>query len=262
MIYCKKTEISYLSLCLLFFLLTLFPRVTLADELRVAVASNFYSTIKVIAEKFELKTASSSGQQHKVILIPGSSGKHYAQIINGAPFEIFFSADTERARLLEQAERTEPGTRFTYAQGKLILWSPIDNYVDLNGEALISKDFRYLAIANPKLAPYGKAAEEVLKSLNIWTGLGRRLVRGENIAQTFQFVSSGNAKLGFVAYSQIKSPDLFISGSFWEVPQSIYSPIEQQAVLLRDSALAREFLSFVKSEESLSIIYESGYGLP
>jgi len=258
----QKAEINYLSLCLLFFLLTLFPRVLLAEELRVAVASNFYSTIKAIAEQFELKTADSSDQQHKVILIPGSSGKHYAQIINGAPFDIFFSADTERARLLEQSERAESGTRFTYALGKLILWSSMDNYVDLKGDVLKSKDFRYLAIANPKLAPYGKAAEEVLKSLNIWTDLGGRIVRGENIAQTFQFVSSGNAKLGFVAYSQIKSLDLSISGSFWEVPQSIYSPIEQQAVLLRDSALAREFLSFVKSDESLSIIYESGYGLP
>ena len=258
----QKAEINLLSLCFLSFLLALFPRVSLADELRVAVASNFYSTIKVIAEQFELKTTNSSGQQHKVILIPGSSGKHYAQIINGAPFDIFFSADTERARLLEQSERTESGTRFTYALGKLILWSSMDNYVDLKGEVLKSKDFRYLAIANPKLAPYGKAAEEVLKSLNIWTDLGGRLVRGENIAQTFQFVSSGNAKLGFVAYSQIKSPNLSINGSFWEVPQSIYRPIEQQAVLLRDSALAREFLSFVKSDESLSIIYESGYGLP
>jgi molybdate transport system substrate-binding protein len=258
----QKAEINFLSLCFLSFLLALFPRVSLADELRVAVASNFYSTIKVIAEQFELKTTNSSGQQHKVILIPGSSGKHYAQIINGAPFDIFFSADTERARLLEQSERAESGTRFTYALGKLILWSPMDNYVDLKGEVLKSKDFRYLAIANPKLAPYGKAAEEVLKSLNIWTDLGGRIVRGENIAQTFQFVSSGNAKLGFVAHSQIKSSDLSISGSFWEVPQSIYRPIEQQAVLLRDSALAREFLSFVKSTESLSIIYESGYGLP
>ena len=258
----QKAEINFLSLCFLSFLLALFPRVSLADELRVAVASNFYSTIKVIAEQFELKTTNSSGQQHKVILIPGSSGKHYAQIINGAPFDIFFSADTERARLLEQSERAESGTRFTYALGKLILWSSMDNYVDLKGEVLKSKDFRYLAIANPKLAPYGKAAEEVLKSLNIWTVLGGRIVRGENIAQTFQFVSSGNAKLGFVAHSQIKSSDLSISGSFWEVPQSIYRPIEQQAVLLRDSSLAREFLSFVKSDESLSIIYESGYGLP
>ena len=261
-IFLQKAEINLLSLFLLAFLLVLCPRGSLADELRVAVASNFYSTIKVIAEHFELKTASSSGQQHKVILIPGSSGKHYAQIINGAPFDIFFSADTERARLLEQEGRVDSGTRFTYALGKLVLWSPIDNYVDLQGKVLNKKDFRYLAIANPKLAPYGKSAEEVLKSLKIWSNLKGRLVRGENIAQTFQFVSSGNAKLGFVAHSQIRSPDHTTGGSFWEVPQSIYRPIEQQAVLLKDSALAREFLSFVKSDESLSIIYESGYGLP
>ncbi len=261
-IFFQKAEINLLSLFLLVFLLVLCPRGSLADELRVAVASNFYSTIKVIAEHFELKTVSSSGQQHKVILIPGSSGKHYAQIINGAPFDIFFSADTERARLLEQEGKVDSGTRFTYALGKLVLWSPIDNYVDLQGKVLSKKDFRYLAIANPKLAPYGKSAEEVLKSLKIWASLKGRLVRGENIAQTFQFVSSGNAKLGFVAYSQIRTPDHTTGGSFWEVPQSIYRPIEQQAVLLKDSALAREFLSFVKSDESLSIIYESGYGLP
>ena len=261
-IFLQKAEINLLSLFLLAFLLVLCPRGSLADELRVAVASNFYSTIKVIAEHFELKTVSSSGQQHKVILIPGSSGKHYAQIINGAPFDIFFSADTERARLLEQEGKVDSGTRFTYALGKLVLWSPIDNYVDLQGKVLNKKDFRYLAIANPKLAPYGKSAEEVLKSLKIWANLKGRLVRGENIAQTFQFVSSGNAKLGFVAYSQIRTPDHTTGGSFWEVPQSIYRPIEQQAVLLKDSALAREFLSFVKSDESLSIIYESGYGLP
>jgi molybdate transport system substrate-binding protein len=119
-----------------------------------------------------------------------------------------------------------------------------------------------LAIANPKLAPYGKSAEEALRSLKLWTNLKKRLVQGENIAQTFQFISTGNAKLGFVAYSQIMNPGLSIDGSFWEVPQSIYKPIEQQAVLLKDSYIGREFLSFVKSDESLSIIYESGYGLP
>ena len=197
-----------------------------------------------------------------MILIPGSSGKHYAQIINGAPFDVFFSADIDRARMLEQEGRAIAGTRFTYALGKLILWSSIDNYVDSKGEVLNKKDFRYLAIANPKLAPYGKSAEEALRSLKLWENLQGRLVRGENIAQTFQFISSGNAKLGFVAYSQIMNPGLSLDGSFWEVPQSIYKPIEQQAVLLKDSYIGREFLSFVKSDESLSIIYESGYGLP
>jgi len=233
----------------------------LADELKVAVASNFYPTMKVIAKEYELKTAGSTGH-HKVVLIPGSSGKHYAQIMNGAPFDIFFSADIKRPRMLEHEDRIVAGTRFTYALGKLILWSSIDDYVDPKGEVLNKKDFRYLAIANPKLAPYGKSAEEALRSLNLWTNLKDRLVRGENIAQTFQFINSGNAKLGFVAYSQIMNPNLFSDGSFWKVPQSIYKPIEQQAVLLKDSDIGKEFLSFVKSEESLSIIYESGYGLP
>jgi molybdate transport system substrate-binding protein len=258
----RKTKLKSLACSFVFFGLLMGASQAVADELKVAVASNFYPTMKLIAKHFELKTAVSSGQQHKVILIPGSSGKHYAQIINGAPFDVFFSADIERARLLEQEGRDVAGTRFTYALGKLILWSSTDNYVDSKGEVLSKKDFRYLAIANPKLAPYGKSAEEALRSLKLWENLQGRLVRGENIAQTFQFISSGNAKLGFVAYSQIMNPGLSIDGSFWEVPQSIYKPIEQQAVLLKDSDIGREFLSFVKSDESLSIIYESGYGLP
>ena len=258
----RKTKLKSFACFFVFFGLLMGASQAVADELKVAVASNFYPTMKLIAKHFELKTAGASDQQHKVILIPGSSGKHYAQIINGAPFDVFFSADIDRARLLEQEGRAIAGTRFTYALGKLILWSSIDNYVDSKGEVLNKKDFRYLAIANPKLAPYGKSAEEALRSLKLWTNLKKRLVQGENIAQTFQFISTGNAKLGFVAYSQIMNPGLSIDGSFWEVPQSIYKPIEQQAVLLKDSYIGREFLSFVKSDESLSIIYESGYGLP
>ena len=258
----RKTKLKSLACSFVFFGLLMGASQAVADELKVAVASNFYPTMKLIAKHFELKTAGSSSQQHKVILIPGSSGKHYAQIINGAPFDVFFSADIDRARLLEQEGRAIAGTRFTYALGKLILWSSIDNYVDSKGEVLNKKDFRYLAIANPKLAPYGKSAEEALRSLKLWTNLKKRLVQGENIAQTFQFISTGNAKLGFVAYSQIMNPGFSIDGSFLEVPQSIYKPIEQQAVLLKDSYIGREFLSFVKSDESLSIIYESGYGLP
>ena len=257
----RKTKLKSLTCFFVFFGSLMGTSQAVADELKVAVASNFYPTMKLIAKRFELKTAGSSGQQHKVILIPGSSGKHYAQIMNGAPFDMFFSADIEHAKLLEQGGKVDSGTRFTYAKGKLILWSSIDNYVDSKGEVLNKKDFRYLAIANPKLSPYGKSAEEALRSLKLWTNLKKRLVQGENIAQTFQFISTGNAKLGFVAYSQIMNPGLSIDGSFWEVPQSIYKPIEQQAVLLKDSYIGREFLSFVKSDESLSIIYESGYGL-
>ena len=257
----KKNKLRWLAGFFVFFGFTMSPFQVFSDELKVAVASNFYPTMKVIAKHFEIKTAGSTGQ-HKVILIPGSSGKHYAQIMNGAPFDIFFSADIERARLLEQEGKVLAGTRFTYALGKLILWSSIEDYVDSKGEVLNKNDFRYLALANPKLAPYGKSAEETLKSLKLWMNLKNRLVRGQNIAQAFQFISSGNAKLGFVAYSQIMNSGFPIDGSFWEVPQSIYKPIEQQAVLLKESKVGREFLSFVKSDESLSIIYESGYGLP
>ena len=264
----RKTKLKPLACFVVFFGSLIGASQAVADELKVAVASNFYPTMKVIAKRYELRTAGSTAH-HKVILIPGSSGKHYAQIVNGAPFDVFFSADTERARLLEQEGKVLAGTRFTYALGKLILWSSIDNYVDSKGEVLNKKDFRYLAIANPKLAPYGKSAEEALRSLKLWENLQGRLVRGENIAQTFQFISSGNAKLGFVAYSQIKKPALSIGGSFWEVPKTLYKPIEQQAVLLKDSPvkksnrnIGREFLSFVKSDESLRVIFESGYDLP
>ena len=203
----RKTKLKLLACFFVLFGSLMGTSQAVADELKVAVASNFYPTMKLIAKHFELRTAGSSGQHHKVILIPGSSGKHYAQIINGAPFDVFFSADIDRARLLEQEGRAIAGTRFTYALGKLILWSSIDNYVDSKGEVLNKKDFRYLAIANPKLAPYGKSAEEALRSLKLWTNLKKRLVQGENIAQTFQFISTGNAKLGFVAYSQIMNTE-------------------------------------------------------
>jgi len=258
----QKLGINCLIFCFISFVVMIFPRLSQADELRIAVASNFYSTIKVIAERFEHKTVGSSGQQHKLILIPGSSGKHYAQILNGAPFDIFFSADLKHAKLLEQEGMINIGSRFTYAKGKLILWSSIDDYVDINGEVLINKDYRFLAIANPKLAPYGKSAEEVLRSLNLWENIQNRLVRGENIAQTFQFISSGNAELGFIAYSQIKNLTHPISGSFWEVPKKMYTPIEQQVVLIKDNDLARDFLTFIKSNEATSIIARSGYDLP
>ena len=229
---------------------------TMADEILVAVASNFTDAIKSIAGGFEANT------DHKVTLIVGSTGKHYAQIKNGAPFDAFFAADSKRPRLLEQEGGALPGSRFTYAIGKVILWSPQAGYVDSDGNVLGKGGFRHLAIANPKLAPYGKAAQEVLQARGVWDALKGSAVRGENIGQTFQFVKSGNAELGFVAHSQAKRPGHSIEGSFWEVPQSLYTPIEQQAVLLKDNDAARAFLSFVKSDESLEIIRGFGYGTP
>jgi len=231
-----------------------------ADEIKVAVASNFYPAMKEIVLQYELKQAQSS-MNHKVILISGSSGKHYAQILNGAPFDIFFSADKVRPILLEKKGISETGSRFTYALGKLVLWSSLDGFVEKD-ERLYNNDLRFLAIANPRIAPYGVAAREALISLNLWEDLQSRLVRGENIAQTFQFVNSGNAKLGFISYSQLMNPSYPVVGSFWEVPQTLYTPIEQQVVLLKKSSLAKDFLSFIESDEFLNIISKYGYDLP
>jgi len=231
-----------------------------ADEIKVAVASNFYPAMKEIVLQYELKQAQSF-KNHKIILISGSSGKHYAQILNGAPFDIFFSADKVRPILLEKKGISETGSRLTYALGRLVLWSSLDGFVEKD-EQLYSNDLRFLAIANPKIAPYGGAAREALISMNLWEDLQSKLVRGENIAQTFQFINSGNAKLGFISYSQLMNPSYPVVGSFWEVPQTLYTPIEQQVVLLKKSSLAKDFLSFFESDESLNIISKFGYDLP
>ena len=227
-----------------------------ADEIRVAVASNFAETMSEISGRFEAATG------HKVTLISGSTGKHYAQISNGAPFDVFFAADARRPELLERAGLAEPASRFTYAVGKLVLWSPHADYVDAKAKVLERGDFRHLAIANPKLAPYGRAAQEVLRARGLWRALNSRIVRGENVGQAFQFVRSGNAELGFVAYSQLKRPDQAFQGSMWEVPQILYTPIEQQAVSLKSSNVARAFMSFVRSDEALVIIRDYGYSTP
>jgi molybdate transport system substrate-binding protein len=166
-----------------------------------------------------------------------------------------------RPILLEKKGISETGSRFTYALGRLVLWSSLDGFVEKD-ERLYSNDLRFLAIANPKIAPYGGAAREVLISINLWEDLQSKLVRGENIAQTFQFVNSGNANLGFISYSQLMNPSYPVIGSFWEVPQSLYTPIEQQVVLLKKSSLAKDFLSFIESDESLNIISKYGYDLP
>jgi len=228
----------------------------IAEEIRVAVASNFSIAITTLAEQFEANSG------HTVSLIFGSTGKHYVQIKNGAPFDAFFAADTKRPELLEKEGVALPGSRFTYAFGKLILWSPQAGYVDPQGKVLEQGAFRHLAIANPKLAPYGKAAREVLQAIGVWGALKAKTVRGENISQTFQFVSSGNAELGLVAWSQVKQPGHPMTGSWWEVPQALYTPIEQQAVLLKENTAARAFLSFMKTEKSRALIRSFGYDTP
>lgn len=257
----KGNTLSILTVnnLLTFFLLTIFGFASSpikADEIRVATASNFSEPLKIIARRFE-ETSST-----KVTVISGSTGKLYAQVINGAPFDAFFSADIRRAELLEQHNIAIPNSRFTYAIGKLILWSPEINYIDLHGNTLLNMQYRYLAIANPKLAPYGRAAYESLTKLGLWKNLQDKMVRGENIGQAFQYVKSGNAELGLVALSQVKSPAKPIEGSFWKVPESFYSPIKQQAVLLKEKTPARQFFAFVKnSKEAHEIIRSFGYSL-
>lgn len=224
-----------------------------AGEARIAVASNFTNAIKAIVERFQEQTGD------KIVLVFGATGKFYAQIMNGAPFDAFFSADTRRPALLEQNEVALPGSRFTYAQGKIVLYSPKADYVDANGAVLKNREYHYLAIANPKFAPYGEAAKQVLEKLGLWETLRFQMVRGENIGQAYQFVISGNAELGFVALSQIKRHGLAISGSYWVVPANLYQPIKQQAVLISDNQVAKAFVEFVRSDEAKAIMQGFGY---
>ena len=163
--------------------------------------------------------------------------------------------------MLDKENIAQKNSRFTYAIGKLILWSPKKQFIDQQGKVLHNKQYRYLAIANPKLAPYGKAAFEFLQHQNLWSQLQSRMVRGENIGQTLHFVKSGNAELGLVAYSQIKRPGHVINGSYWKVPETLYTPILQQAVLLSNKQPAIEFYDFVKTSDALQVIKSFGYSL-
>jgi molybdate transport system substrate-binding protein len=236
------------------------PVMAAADEVQLAVAANFAAPAKHLAERF----AQGSGG-HKVLISTGSTGKFYAQIKNGAPFDVLLSADAETPSRMEKEGLVVPGQRFTYALGKLVLWSPQANLVDERGEVLRKQAFRRLSIANPRLAPYGAAAQQVMEKLGVWSGLQERLVLGENIAQAYQFVSSGNAELGFVAYSQIRDPDRATTGSFWLVPQTLYAPIQQDAALLiraEGNQAARQFLAFLRSAPARELILAYGYDLP
>lgn len=237
-------------------LCALAPARTAAGDTLVAVASNFAGTMERLAERYRER----SGET--VSLAFSSTGKHYAQIRHGAPFNIFFAADARRPRLLEDEGRAVPGSRFTYALGKLVLWSADSGLVDDKGRVLGRGGFHRLAIANPRLAPYGEAARQALKSLDLWQALQGKLVYGENINQTFHFVESGNAALGFVAHSQVVRGAEGAGGSDWRVPEDLYAPIAQQAVLLTDDAETRAFAAFVRSDEGLEIIRRNGYDTP
>lgn len=227
-----------------------------AEDIHAAVASNFTAPMHEIVVQFE-KTSG-----HRVILSFGSSGKFFAQIRNGAPFHVLLSADQKIPQALEEAGLTEPGSRFTYAVGALALWSAKPNFVNGGDARLKNGDFNKLALANPKVAPYGAAAVEVLEALDLRLATQARWVMGENIAQTYQFIASGNADLGFVALSQIMDKGQLRAGSSWIIPGDLHSPIRQDAVLLKNAADrvgARALLDYLRSSEARSIMRAYGY---
>jgi molybdate transport system substrate-binding protein len=229
-----------------------------AAEVQVAVAANFAGPMKVLAAVFENATG------HKAVLSSGSTGKFYAQIHSGAPFDVFLAADDETPARLDKESATVPGSRFTYATGRLVLWSARPELVDAKGEVLKSGQFAHIALAAPKLAPYGAAAVETMTRLGVLARLEPKFVQGESIGQAFGFVSSGNAELGFVALSQVWEKGKLKSGSAWIVPAELHSPIRQDAVLLargKDNAAAVALMAFLKSDAAKAVIRSFGYGV-
>ena len=229
-----------------------------AAEVIVAVAANFTAPMKKIAPLFEKDTG------HKAILSFGSTGAFYAQIKNGGPFQVFLSADDETPLKLEREGYAVGGTRFTYATGKLVLWSKQQGFVDEKAEVLRSNNFQKIAIANPKLAPYGAAAIETINKLGLMQALQPKFVQGENIAQTFQFVNTENAQLGFVALSQVFSDGKITQGSGWIVPNNLHNPIQQDAVVLtagQNNPAVSALIQYIKSDKAKVIIKSFGYDL-
>lgn len=229
-----------------------------ADEVQVAVAANFTAPIQAIAADFEKDTG------HKLVAAYGATGQFYTQIKNGAPFEVFLSADDTTPEKLEREGDTVKGSRFTYAVGTLALWSAKDGYVDTKGEVLKKSEYQHLSIANPKTAPYGLAATQVLEKLKLTEATKTKIVEGQNITQAYQFVSTGNAELGFVALSQIYKEGKVTSGSAWIVPASLHDPIKQDAVILskgKDNAAAKALVEYLKGPKAAAVIKSYGYQL-
>ena len=240
------------------FLIGLLAGAASAEEVLVAVAANFAAPMQDIAAAFEKETG------HKAQLAFGSSGKFYAQIRNGAPFQVLLSADDRIPAELEREGMTVAATRFTYAIGKLALWSARKGMVDGRGDVLKKGGYKHLAIANPKVAPYGAAAIEVLERLSLLNAVRPKLVQGENIAQTYQFAASGNAELGFVAVSQIMKNGKLIKGSAWFVPDNLHAPIRQDAVILangKGNAAASALMAYLKSDKAKTVIRAYGYDI-
>ncbi len=229
-----------------------------AAEVSVAVAANFTAPMQKIAQAFEQETG------HKAILAFGATGNFYAQIRNGAPFQILLAADDETPVRIEKEGLGVAGSRFTYATGKLVLWSKQPGLVDDKGEILRSGKFQRIALANPKLAPYGAAAIETMAKLGVLQENQSKVVQGENIAQTYQFISTENAQLGFVALSQVFADGKIAQGSAWIVPSTLHSAIRQDAILLtkgNDNPAAMALMNFLRSNSAKAVIRSYGYEL-
>lgn len=227
-----------------------------AAEAQIAVAGNFAAPMKAIIANFKQDSG------HTVKASYGSTGKLYAQIKNGAPFEALLAADQERPQRLEEEGLGVPGSRYTYSIGALVLWSADANKVEDGAALLESGDFNKLSIANPKLAPYGEAAIETLEALGLRAAVEPKLVMGENIAQTYQFVDTGNADIGFVALSQAMRDGEIIKGSGWIVPGEMHAPINQDALILnrgKDNPAVTELFAYLKGEKAEAIIHDFGY---
>ena len=229
-----------------------------ADEVQVAVAANFTAPMQEIAKAFEAATG------HQVLASFGSTGKFYSQITNGAPFEALLAADTQTPAKLEEDGAAVRGSSFVYAVGKLVLWSAKPDVVDKQGKVLKEGKFEHLSIANPKLAPYGAAGVEVMKAMGVFGAVEPKLVQADNIAQAFQFISTGNAQLGFVALSQVSKDGKMAAGSAWIVPEKLYQPINQAAVILdkgKGKPAVIALMAFLKGEQARGIIRSFGYGI-
>ncbi len=240
-------------LCVLAIVLIATPAI--AGEARIAVAANF----KSVAD--ELETAFEARSDHDIVLTSGSTGKLYAQIVHGAPFDVFLAADEARPRRLEAEGRAVAGSRFTYAVGRLALWEP--NAASVGADRLKGGDFRRLAIANPDLAPYGAASRQVIDALGLSGAMNEKLVFGENVGQVFAFLRTQNVEIGFVALAQVLATPEARRGAYWTPPASLYDPIKQDAVMLmrgaeNDAAIA--FIEFLKSEDARATIEDAGYG--
>lgn len=234
----------------------LFLNKVFAGEILVATASNFAPVLRELIADFEARTTEG------IALVMSSSGKIYAQIVQGAPYDIFLSADTDKPERLEQAGLVVPGSRFTYARGSLVLWSANPDLLTNSLQSLIDGGFTKIALANSKLAPYGQAAEEVLAALGLLDSTRHKWVRGDNVAQAYQFIDSGSVPLGFVAKSQIWQEGRLKKGSVWYIPSSYYSAIKQDAVVLKQSKnqkLAAKFMAFLASERTRKILTNYGY---